>query len=279
MSTAVQETGGTGSYGVTLDNQSVASDDNSDFVVTWARYDPLLSSNGTPVADAKGVPIIEGNIYARYYTNEVQRITLPSGTSSFKLDYNTSEEQELSLTSTLEPFPTLTGIPLDITGTFKLGFDLNGDGAIESNEQVTASYDELTALYGPVTFASSLTSQLQTLGGPLADCSVTAVNAHNFMINFGPAEAGVKEPLIVADTTSYNFSGGYLPAVTITGTQIPGTTVAIPVVAEQSAVYGDQHPAGVYPGSDEQRRRGAGSLWRARAGSHSECRVRDGDPR
>jgi hypothetical protein len=223
--TAGITTGGVGPYAVQVDNQSVATNENGDYVVTWTSYDPLMS-NGKQVGT-------EGNIYARYYTNEVQRITLPSGVltqnkggtyGNFQLIYNGSQQMELAITETSAPFAGMA----DLVGTFKLGFDVNGDGKIEANEQATINFNETLPMQ---TNAVTIQNALQGLGGALKDCSVAAVDSRHFFINFGAKEFGIDEPQIVVDKTSFNFnSSDFLPAVTITPTETPGTTESIPVI-------------------------------------------------
>jgi hypothetical protein len=57
----------------TLAGQSTAVDNDGDFVVVWTRQDTVNwgpnNSNTT----------LDLNVYARYFTDEVQRITLPDG--------------------------------------------------------------------------------------------------------------------------------------------------------------------------------------------------------
>ncbi len=75
----------------------IAVDHNGDFVVVWTRVDPVLYNSATmaPMNNPlTGLPyknndmiynpstasyMSDSNIYARYYTDEVQRITLPTG--------------------------------------------------------------------------------------------------------------------------------------------------------------------------------------------------------
>jgi hypothetical protein len=224
--TTALTTGGVGPYGVALDGQTVATNNNGDYVVTWTSYDPLMS-NGKQVGT-------ESNIYARYYTDDVQRITLPSslltqsgqgGTyGSFQLIYNGAEQQELAIAATSDPF----GAASDISGSFKVGFNVNNP-----NSEATIVYSETSPMQ---TNAANMTTALQGLGGALGDCSVSAVDEHHYLINFGPKEYGVAEPLLVVDKTSYNFLSGFLPSVTITGTQMTGTTESIPVVGSNPTI-------------------------------------------
>ena len=60
----------------------------------------------------------DANIYARYYTDAMQRIDLPAGATSFQLQYNGNEIQKLSVSSSIAPYTS--GQPA-VSGTFKLG--------------------------------------------------------------------------------------------------------------------------------------------------------------
>ena len=85
----------------TTAGQSLAVDNDGDFVVAWTRYDDVDSS-GNPT---------DANIYARYFTDEVQRLTLlpsqlaedndglASTLGSFTLEYAAPEIQMLSITA------------------------------------------------------------------------------------------------------------------------------------------------------------------------------------
>src|SRR5271157_2634798 len=67
-----------GATQTTTTAHSVASDNAGDFVVTWARADSLLDSNGNPILNVTtGLPYQVQDVYARYYTDTVERITLP----------------------------------------------------------------------------------------------------------------------------------------------------------------------------------------------------------
>ena len=175
--------------------------------------------------------MVEGNIYARYYTDDVQRITLPSailtqhasGTyGSFQLVYNGSEQQELAITATTAPF----GGPVDLAGTFRLGFDPNGKAPTPS-EQVTISYNETDPLQ---TTAGDIQTALSGLGGPLTDVSVRPSTCSPFSHQFRPRRAGQSRAADRGRPDELQLLPPGLPAVTITGMQIPGTTESIPVI-------------------------------------------------
>ena len=156
-------TEGPGAYQVTNPARSIAVDHDGDFVVVWTRMDelverdpltgnpildpltgdpiPILDPNtGLPPVDPEtGLALTDSNIYARYYTDEVQRITIPESVfeninpstnryGTFSLAYGGPEVQKISISATYEPFVTYQW---SISGTFTLGFDVNGNGVID----------------------------------------------------------------------------------------------------------------------------------------------------
>ncbi|NQU25292.1 MAG: hypothetical protein HQ567_28745 [Candidatus Nealsonbacteria bacterium] len=156
-------TEGAGASQFTNPAASIAVDGDGDFVVVWTRFDDLVErdpltgdaildpdtgepipildpTTGLPPVDPiTGDPLSDANIYARYYTDEVQRITLPESVlentgpgnvpfGTFSLAYGGPEVQKISLSATYEPF---TFFQQTIGGTFTLGFDANGNGAID----------------------------------------------------------------------------------------------------------------------------------------------------
>ena len=68
---------------------------------------------------ATGQDMTDDNIYARYYTDAVQRIDLPTGLSSFGLAYNGNEIQKLSV-SLIQPY---TAGHVNVNGTFNLALE------------------------------------------------------------------------------------------------------------------------------------------------------------
>ncbi len=176
--------------------RSVAVDADGDFVIVWTRIDPVLDSVGNPVVDPRTGQIMQdANIYARYFTDEVQRIFLPSevlvdnalGLARVDLVVNGREVQKLVLSSGYQPY---TPRPLQelISGTIILGYDVNRNGIIEEPFETTSFlYNEAIS---PVTNAQNLQMQLRVLGGDLADVVVKPINAREFLIEFGEASVG-----------------------------------------------------------------------------------------
>jgi hypothetical protein len=210
-------------------NRSVASDHNGDVVVAWTRYDMVLDASGNQIVDPKtGSYLTDANIYARYLTNEVQRIVLPSsifngsgsGLAKFSMIYGGPAVQKLTFNA---PYDSSAGSTFRISGDFKLGFDLNGDGTIAANE-TTASIDfsEYDWNDTDLTFNSARLMQnaLRALGGVLNDVEVKAIGAREYHITFGPGTAGIAQSAITVEET--NFDGlAFLPSVMVSSVRQP----------------------------------------------------------
>jgi hypothetical protein len=219
--------------GGTIAGQSVAVDTDGDFVVVWTRYDTIIDPNtNLPLIDPlTGQPQTEANIYARYLTDEVQRITLPSGVLNdtlptqygrFSLIYGgTTLVQKLTISATYEPF---TPFQNNIAGTFVLQADANGDGIISPTERATIVYDETTDIN---TLASSIQTALQGIGGPLQNAKVRPVNAKEFVIEYGSAALGVNQPKL--SVANVSFTSGFYPAVQISTVREPILISNVPI--------------------------------------------------
>jgi hypothetical protein len=176
--------------------RSVAADADGDFVVVWTRIDPVLDSAGNPVVDPRtGLPMQDANIYARYFTDEVQRIFLPSevlidnalGLARVDLVVNGTEIQKLVISSTYEPYTTRALQSL-VAGTLVLGYDVNRNGIIEEPVEVTTfAYDENRS---PEDNARLLQTQLRVLGGDLSDVGVKPIGPREYLIEFGASSLG-----------------------------------------------------------------------------------------
>ncbi len=223
----------------TLSGQSVASDNDGDFVVAWVRSDPVLDPfSGLPIIDPQtGQEIVDSNIYARYFTDEVQRITLPTAIAQdnvigvngrFTLVYGT-EVQRLTLSATYRPN---TLFQPNIVGQFQLWFDEDGNGVVNPGETAVIFYNEQSIANGAVTLAdvaANMQTALQGIGGPLQDVSVVPINPHEFVIAFGPAAGNVNQPEI--RVLSSTFTSGFLPAVQVDTLRNPIVLSNIPVSA------------------------------------------------
>lgn len=217
----------------TIAGQSIAVDNDGDFVVVWTRYDAIMDPfSGSPMLDPlTGQPLTEANIYARYFTDEVQRITLPSGVlndansnqhAKVSLIYGgTTLVQRLNITATYQPY---TSFQQNIQGTFVLQADTNGDTIISPTERVTIVYDETVA---PNQLAGTIQAGLQGLGGPLQNAKVTAVSGREFLIEYGSAALGVNQPKL--SVANPNFTGGFFPNVSVTTVRQPTLIADIPI--------------------------------------------------
>jgi large repetitive protein len=216
-----------GRYGNNWDTpQSMAMDDDGDFVVTWTRYDQVVDENGSPIEDpVTGEIMRDANVYARYFTDEVQRISLPDSLAennidgqygSFTVKYGGNEVQKLTVSATHEPYQSGGWWQDNIVGGITLGFDVNGSGDIGPNETATIFYNESNLL---ATTATELQTALQGLGGALADVTVQPISPTEFEIHFGDFSLGEDQPMITVEGTS--FTNGFLPAVDIEALREP----------------------------------------------------------
>ncbi len=217
----------------TLAAKSVASDNNGDFVVVWTQNDGVYDANGNQVIDSSTQSaMIDDNVYARYYTQAMQRIDLPVGATSFQLQYNGNEIQELTISGGSAPYSSTTNFNNNITGSFTLLYwdpaagIYRTTGAIQFDETATLAQN-----------AGAIQSALNNLGrssnvAALKDVTVQAVDADHYMIDFGAGSGGNYQTALIGDI---NGSGGtttlsgFYPAVTAAITRTPGATITIPV--------------------------------------------------
>ena len=195
--------------------QAIAVDNDGDFVATWMRYDTVLDQFGNEVIDpVTHEPMLDANIYARYFTDEVQRITLPQevttdevpGYATFSIKYGGNEIQKLQLTQANEPYTTFDQ---SIVGTVTLGFDGNGDNVISASETQTFSYNEDLTLEENRT---NLEAAVRQLGPKAADAVVQAVSSREYLIKFGASSNGENLPEITIESTT-TFTAGSIPTL------------------------------------------------------------------
>ncbi len=190
-------------------NQSTASNDAGDFVATWTQEEPvwLRDENGVPLLDDNGdyrpylvynastkrqEVAMESNIYARYFTDEIQRITLPDellttsggNMSRFKLQYGGNEIQKLTFYSATETHYTSADNGSfysdsdPIYGSFWIG-GIYPEG--EDYPDVLIHFDETN---GAAMSAKLLQKELAGLGPYMQGVKVTAVSSREFNIEF-----------------------------------------------------------------------------------------------
>ena len=220
---------------------SVASDNSGDFVVAWANAS-------------------SGNVYARYFTNTEEQITLPTGTTRFSLTDNDQTIDQISIVGGTPP----TGDPNaadfgPVEGTFTLWFDANGDGIQTANETLAnIPYDQTN----PSATATAIQTWLNGFSlyknpatGPAvsdgSSATVNAIDADTFVVDFGTATEGLNQSSLLQYVAgSAAWSSGFQPSVAITNLDRPFTVNNIPASPSSpaltaEAISGDFQPPSV----------------------------------
>ena len=217
---------------------SVGSDDNGDFVVAWAAYDPARAADGSSLTDPRtGATLTDANIYARYLTNEVQQLDLssvPTTAQSISLQFG-QEVQELSFSGTTEPVLPEDIIGQPIIGTVYLRYT-DHQGKIDN---IPIGFNES---WGPETNALNIQAALRSIPD-LGQVTVTAIDADNFWISYpgsfysaiaptltktaGPAD----QTLLVTSTAALPQSGTF--SITLDSEHL---LVSVPSTALQAAI-------------------------------------------
>ena len=222
---------------------ALAADNDGDFVVAWQRNDPVLDEFDSPIIDpATGDPMTDYNIYARYFTDDVQRLTLPDEVAinnslgqygTFSLVYGGSEVQKIDFSAGYAPSLPSAPFQNTISATVTFGFDDDGSSVIEGDEIATVNYNELDSMAESV---SKIETALQGIGGSLTDVSITAVNSKEFLVNFGDGLSGVDQPELTVENVA--FTSGFYPAVLTSTVREPitiGPIVVSPDDGRQTA--------------------------------------------
>ena len=215
--------------------ESTATDPSGDFVVTWSQTDTLASGE------------TESNIYARYFTNEEERIFLPSSVAStnagqtlfgqfdLRMYGNQGDVQEISISGGTNPS---TGLVPTVGGTFGLTYDDPTAGTVSTG---AITFSQATA---PAINAAAIQTALQNAtntGGvgsaALAGVQVVALDSSDYLVEFpkgycnlqgnataiaaDPSAASlVATPLLQSDPTYLGLSG-FLPGVLVSDYQEP----------------------------------------------------------
>ncbi len=236
---------------ITATAKSIAVDHDGDFVVVWTRNDrvEVNPATGLPWVDPRtGITLTDENIYARYFTDEMQQITIPAGLlgdsnsdgnnsagdtiARFSMVYGGPEIQKITISSAHEPFSYSSS---DVSGSFTLGFDLDGDTLIDPITETTGEidFDESSAYdlldpnaMAPEVNAMAIEYALWELdlaagsGTALSDVTVEALNPHEFLIHFGTASLGQAQPELTVESTTFSYLSGFSSSAFLSGVAV-----------------------------------------------------------
>lgn len=190
--------------------RTIASDHDGNFVAVYQRqeaYKDLMT--GALVTNQAGATN-DSNIYARYFTDQVERITLPNsiienGTGQFSLVFGGNEGtvQRLTITSGTEPF---TGTKAPVTGTFCLSYNGTSTAPIVFNASTAISR---------ATSATNIQVALRAISDAQPDLvgvTVEARDSENYLIHFSNPDV-LNIPLLQAATGATFQLGGFYPGV------------------------------------------------------------------
>ncbi len=205
---------------------AVAVDDDGNFVIVWTQNDHTdtqTESDGTvTVLDT------DYNVYARYFTDSVQRITLDdsvldpaqAGTYALlSLGYNGSEVQTLTLDTVTDNTVNTNAQSLTIYANLRFSFN-GGTANVTYNE-----YDG--AAVNAAKIQTALRNMNETGTDRLDNAIVTTSGTNEYTITFGDDQYGVDQPLIEVRVVSSSY--GFLPGATIATERNPGVIATIPV--------------------------------------------------
>jgi hypothetical protein len=185
---------------------SVTTDNNSDFVVTWTRTNSYTDANGTtfPVTD----------VYARYYTDTVQQVNLPSSLTTvtgaiqptFSLRYNDQTIQQISVTAAAsapsgDPNPPAA---TNISGTFTLFFNATGNdtqGQMDATVSGGTQSNLLTVAYSEIEGSTVLVSVGGVPTPVLTGPSEAAAEIQAWLNAFAPVAANAATGFAGSDAT------------------------------------------------------------------------------
>ncbi len=217
--------------------KSVATDNNGDFVVTWSQNDGVYDANGNVITDpTTGYPMTDDNVYARYFTEAMQRIDIPTGISSFQIHYGGDEIQKLTISAATQPYEDVSSLDNTIAGHFTLTFGGYTTASIPFSETGNT----------PAQNANDIQIALRNLGtsaniAALQDITVQAVDADNYNICFGGKSNSLAQPLFTVNA----------PVTTLTSA-INATTTTITVAnASQFPIGSSFTPFAVQLGTEQ----------------------------
>ncbi len=224
----------------TIAGQSMAVDHSGDAITVWTRIDAVLDDSGNPIIDPRtGQAMTDANIFARYLTNEVQRIVLPAslltnnttklGNPYFSLLYSAGEiQQQISFTS-------MNPGGMALAGTFQLGINLDGDDKIDPVTETTVpiifvegNWNSSDATVNCAALMQKALRDLAAKGGDTANmlqnATVTAVDSLHYTVTYpfvyepsaDPNAPAIPNLMIAGQDFLANDGGqGYLPSVEI----------------------------------------------------------------
>lgn len=222
-------------------NQSSAMNDQGDFVTTWSQEEPawMRDENGVPIVDDRGYyqayidpitrqPVMESNVYARYFTDEVQRITLPDelissgGIGRFSLRYGGNEVQRLTFSTANAPAYYMSNdiyyydTDAPISGTFRIG-GIKANGENQPESWVVVNFNES---YGSDYCAKLLQEQLEGLGPYMKGVKVTATSSREFDIEFAN-NYWLDKDVPELQIQDMSFSTGFMAGAVVTTVNQP----------------------------------------------------------
>ena len=230
----------------------MAANNQGDTIITWAQNDYVYRMNpdGSYVTDQDGNKILatdkfnnpynDYNIYARYLTDQVERLTLPEDLltdnvaktdGTFKLIYAPYEVQRLTISTVTAP-TYIAGTGDNVKIRFYIGgADTNGDG---SPNFLPVEFDET---YSPERNATEIQRALNQMGGIYANATVVAESTKEFLITFN-YQAGYNIPELETKDLVVD-SGTYVGLLT--------STVSEPIVISTTDSYGNDQGIRVDP--------------------------------
>ena len=220
---------------------SIATDNRGDFVVVWTKIESITDPiTGDIAPDPVTGRVYESNIYARYFTDEVQRLVVPAGAVGGSIELLQDRGQVGQRLRILDaPVPRSVdsngdGIPDSGTSIFVpqgtrpepefggrsefqqyvkgeliFGFDVDGDGQIADTEQFTLPVDngaDQSGIYQDI---------LRTIPG-LESATVEFVDRREYLFNITAArdQSGALRQLQLVDDSG--LTGLFLPSAELT---------------------------------------------------------------
>ena len=208
---------------VTTAGRSVAVDGDGDFVAVWTRTDTIIDPMGNPVADQ--------NIYARYFTDDVQRLTLPASIATdtdgnandfgqFNFVYGADKIEQITISDSNKPYDA----PTMIQGRFNLEYDINNDGVYTANEVVGVNFDE-SDMAGNAQRMQAALQEIQGLGNVV----VQAVSPLVYLVDFGASTLPAGNQQSDLQIQWQATSEGWLPGAVVEAVNEPFMTPSIAV--------------------------------------------------